>query len=262
MLLNGTIGGIISLCAIVITFILLRWRKKNVGNRVAFVGLSDSGKTVLFHQLRLGKPWPTQMSMRESEDDILVTDPRGKPLSLHILDMPGHSRLFYRVKEVLPTVRGVLFVVDAASFGENKQAVAEYLYDVLANPHVSKNRVPVVLVLNKTDEVARRKEGANENAALTEKEGEELVEHMSTQLANEIDLLRRTRAGSHGSMSDLSGSRAAGAAAAASDFVFLGDQKHSFAFSQLANPIRFCCASAQRGEADQVQKALSWIATR
>ena len=44
---------------------------------------------------------------------------------VHIVDVPGHSRLKPKLDEVLPKAAGVVFVVDAQDFLSSMQAAAE-----------------------------------------------------------------------------------------------------------------------------------------
>jgi signal recognition particle receptor subunit beta len=50
---------------------------------------------------------------------------KGKVKPVHVVDVPGHSRLKPKLDEVLPKAAGVVFVVDAQDFLSSMQAAAE-----------------------------------------------------------------------------------------------------------------------------------------
>ncbi|WJX12651.1 hypothetical protein P8452_03122 [Trifolium repens] len=56
---------------------------------------------------------------------------KGKIKPVHIVDVPGHSRLRPKLDEYLPQAVGIVFVVDALDFLPNCGASSEYLYDLL-----------------------------------------------------------------------------------------------------------------------------------
>lgn len=46
---------------------------------------------------------------------------------VHIVDVPGHSRLRPKLDEFLPQAAGIVFVVDALEFLPNVRAASEYV---------------------------------------------------------------------------------------------------------------------------------------
>ena len=46
---------------------------------------------------------------------------------MHLVDVPGHSRLRPKLDEFLPLAAGIVFVVDALEFLPNCRAASEYL---------------------------------------------------------------------------------------------------------------------------------------
>lgn len=50
---------------------------------------------------------------------------KGKLKPVHLVDVPGHSRLSPKLDEFLPDVAGLIFVVDALDFLPNCRAAAE-----------------------------------------------------------------------------------------------------------------------------------------
>ena len=52
---------------------------------------------------------------------------KGKVKPVHIVDVPGHSRLRPKLDEFLPLAAGIVFVVDAVEFLPNVRAASEYV---------------------------------------------------------------------------------------------------------------------------------------
>ncbi|KAI5575735.1 hypothetical protein BDE02_09G000500 [Populus trichocarpa] len=66
--------------------------------------------------------------MEPNEDTFLLhseTTKIGKMKSVHVVDIPGHSRLRPKLDEFLPQAAGMVFVVDALEFLPNLSAVSE-----------------------------------------------------------------------------------------------------------------------------------------
>lgn len=56
---------------------------------------------------------------------------KGKINPVHIVDVPGHSRLRPKLDEFLPQAAGIVFVVDALEFLPNCRAASEYVHRAL-----------------------------------------------------------------------------------------------------------------------------------
>lgn len=56
---------------------------------------------------------------------------KGKTRPVHIVDVPGHSRLQTKLDDFLPQAAGVVFVVDAVEFLPKSRAVSEYVQAVV-----------------------------------------------------------------------------------------------------------------------------------
>ncbi|KXG27540.2 hypothetical protein SORBI_3005G001400 [Sorghum bicolor] len=203
--------------------------KSSKPNTIVLSGLSGSGKTTIFYQLRDGSSHQgTVTSMEENNDTFVLhseQERKGKVKPVHVVDVPGHSRLKPKLDEVLPKAAGVVFIVDAQDFLSSMQAAAEYLYDILTKAIVVKKKVPVLIFCNKTDKVTAHSK-----------------EFIKKQLEKEINKLRE--------------SRNAISSADISDEVQLGVPGEVFNFSQCQNKVAvaegagstgtiiFCTASA------------------
>nr|KJB21014.1 hypothetical protein B456_003G186100 [Gossypium raimondii] len=181
------------------TLLLLSIRlfKRAKSNTVILTGLSGSGKTVLFYQ-RKSKP-------------------------VHIVDVPGHSRLRPKLDEFLPRAAGIVFVVDSLEFLPNCHLASEYLYDILTKASVVKKKIPVLICCNKNDKVTAHTK-----------------EFIRKQMEKEIDKLRASRS-------------AISAADISNDFT-LGVPEEPFTFSQCRNKVTVAESSGLTGEVGQVEQ--------
>ncbi|KAG9455723.1 hypothetical protein H6P81_000231 [Aristolochia fimbriata] len=207
--------------------LLLRALTYKKYNTVLLAGLSGSGKTTLFYQLRDGTTHQgTVTSMEPNEGTFILhseSTKKGKPKPVHVIDVPGHSRLRPMLDNYLAQAACLVFVVDAVDFLPNCRAAAEYLYDILTKAVVVKRRIPVHIVCNKTDKVTAHSK-----------------EFIKKQLEKEIDKLRTSRT-------------AISEADVSSDFT-LGIAGEPFAFSQCQNKVTVAEASGLSGEVSQIEQ--------
>ncbi|EOY25235.1 Signal recognition particle receptor subunit beta isoform 3 [Theobroma cacao] len=213
---------------LVSTLLLLSFHlfKRTKSNSIVLTGLSGSGKTVLFYQLRDGSSHQgTVTSMEPNEGTFVLNSEsyKGKTKPVHLVDVPGHSRLQPKLDEFLPQAAGIVFVVDALEFLPNCRLASEYLYDILTKASVVKKKIPVLICCNKTDKVTAHTK-----------------EFIRKQMEKEIDKLRASRS-------------AISAADIANDFT-LGEPGEAFAFSQCRNKVTVAEASGLTGEVAQVEQ--------
>ncbi|KAF8016247.1 hypothetical protein BT93_H1681 [Corymbia citriodora subsp. variegata] len=205
----------------------LRLFKRKRSNTIVLAGLGGSGKTVLFHQLRDGSSHQgTVTSMEPNEGTFILhseTSKKGKIRPVHVIDVPGHSRLRPKLDEVLPLAAGIVFVIDALDFLPNCRSASEYLYDILTKATVVKKKIPVLLLCNKTDKVTAHTK-----------------DFIRKQLEKELDKLRASRS-------------AVSAADIANDFT-LGISGEAFAFTQCHNRVTIAEASGLTGDIAQVEE--------
>lgn len=209
-----------------IFLLLIRLFKRPKPNTIVLSGLSGSGKTVLFYQLRDGSSHQgTVTSMDPNESTFVLhseTTKKGKIKPVHIVDVPGHSRLRPKLDEFLPQAAGIVFVVEASEFLRNCSAASEYLYDILTKASVVKKNIPVLILCNKTDKVTAHTK-----------------DFIRKQLEKELDKLRTSRT-------------ALSAADIANDFT-LGVPGEAFAFSQCRNKVTIGEGSGLTGDISQVE---------
>ncbi|CAA7020453.1 unnamed protein product [Microthlaspi erraticum] len=111
--------------------------------------------------------------------------------------------------------------VDALEFLPNCRAASEYLYDILTNASVVKNKIPVLLCCNKTDKVTAHTK-----------------DFIRKQMEKEIEKLRASRS-------------AVSTADIANDFT-LGIEGEVFSFTHCLNNVTVAEASGLTGETDQI----------
>ncbi|ORX33262.1 P-loop containing nucleoside triphosphate hydrolase protein, partial [Piromyces finnis] len=125
---------------------------KLTGNRekkdtFIITGICDSGKTSLYLRLRNDKVMETHTSITENEGRF----PLDEEKVFHVIDFPGHYKLRYKYQDFTPITKGVIFVIDSATFIKNEREVTEYLYEILANKYISENEVSILIACNKQD---------------------------------------------------------------------------------------------------------------
>ncbi|MQM03330.1 hypothetical protein Taro_036114 [Colocasia esculenta] len=219
-----------ALAVLLLTFAVLLlgpFFKRKKSNTIVLSGLSGSGKTVLFHQLRDGSSHQGSVTSMESNDDCFVlhseSERKNKIKPVRVVDIPGHSRLRAKLDDFLQQAAGIVFVVDALDFLPNCQTVAEYLYDILTKASVVKKRTPVLILCNKTDKVTAHTK-----------------DFIRKQLEKDVDKLRTSRAAI--STADVTSEHT------------LGVPGEKFAFSQCQNKVSVAEASGLAGEITQLEQ--------
>ncbi|KAJ3709116.1 hypothetical protein LUZ61_012821 [Rhynchospora tenuis] len=223
----------LAVAVLIITFIfflVFSFLRTSKSNTIVLAGLSGSGKTVLFQQVRDGSSHQGTVTSMEPNDDTFVLHSdlseekkKKKPVPLHLIDVPGHPRLKPKLDDYLPQAAGLVFTVDAQDFLYNYQAAAEYLYDILTKAILVKKKIPVLILCNKTDKVTAHSK-----------------EFIKKQLEKEIDKLRA--------------SRNAISTADVTNEVVLGTPGTAFTFAQCQNKITMAEASGLTGNISQVEQ--------
>lgn len=209
--------------------LLVRLFRRTKPNTIVLSGLSGSGKTILFYQLRDGSSHQgTVTSMEPNEGTFVLNSEKmdnknGKLKPIHVVDVPGHSRLRPKLDEFLPHAAGIVFVVDALEFLPNCRAVSEYLYDILTRASVVRKKIPLLILCNKVDKPSAHSK-----------------EFIRKQLEKEIDKLRASRT-------------AVSEADVANEYT-LGAPGKVFGFVQCQNKVTVAEASALTGEVSEVEQ--------
>ena len=73
--------------------------------------------------------------------------------NIHLIALPGSVRLQHAFWDKFKTKsRAIIFVLDSVSYMSDAHNVADLLYDYLSDNHISRNRIPVLIVCNKQDQ--------------------------------------------------------------------------------------------------------------
>jgi signal recognition particle receptor subunit beta len=163
----ATIAAAVFAVIIVSVLLILRSRRKQK-NTFLIVGLSDSGKTLIFTKL-INKDvnQTTYTSIKENVYDKLLTK---KGQDHRLVDYPGAEKLRTGLfdnwlKKELPSVRGVIFVIDSGTFNRKLRDVAELLYDVLYQLKINKSlSTPLLIACSKQDNSLAKTEKAISDA--------------------------------------------------------------------------------------------------
>ncbi|XP_043219718.1 signal recognition particle receptor subunit beta-like [Amphibalanus amphitrite] len=228
---SPSMGVIIAIIAVVVSTILLfLLLKKRVQQRsVLFLGLCDSGKTLLLSHIGYNTYKNTQTSIKPNE---ATYSPDGKR-RLELVDIPGHERLRQTALDRYKAgTRGLLFVVDSTTVQKQLKDVAEYLYTVLTDPAVAALRPPLLVLCNKQDQMQAK--------------GASLIR---TQLEREINTLRWTKSSSLQGTDD------------SSTTATLGREGEDFEFSHLRQPVEFVEGSCGANEDDEpsLEAVTEWL---
>jgi len=194
-------------------------------NTFLLVGLCNSGKTVMFQQLREGLFIDTVTSMKENEGLCVVQAPETRHSNLvHLVDIPGSERIRPKLFDFLPITRGIIFVVDST---ELDRGISEFLFSLLTNKIINRNKIPFLIACNKKDIITAHHQTSIRN-----------------QLQKEIEKLRQTRKLIPVQNQD------------EAEDIPLGMDGESFVFDHLDNEVTFCECSAKQGSLEQVVQFL------
>lgn len=197
--------------------------RKRKGSSVVLVGPVNSGKTTLFYQLKNGERPELVASMQENGALCSVN---GK--AVRILDIPGHHSFRNKLESSLREAAGVVFLIDAVEITPNKVEAADMLYEVLINPIVQKQRLPVLIACNKAD---------------LEEEAHS-VDFIRKTLEKQLDAMRKTKTAAIGKD-------------AASQAPALGALDRPFSLQGLRNKVLLAECSALQGQLSDVKYFIS-----
>ncbi|XP_026138797.1 signal recognition particle receptor subunit beta-like [Carassius auratus] len=217
------LGILVSLALVLLTIVFFGnfWGSSKARTAVLLLGLCDSGKTLLFTRLLLGKFVRTQTSITESSATYKSKNDRGGSWTL--VDVPGHESLRVQIVEKYKALaRAVVFVVDSSVFQKDIRDVAEFLYSILTDNVVAKNAPTLVVACNKQD--------------ITMAKSAKLIQQ---QLEKEMNTLRVTRSAALSSQDGADGGS-----------VYLGKRGRDFEFSQLPSRVEFIECSARGSKED------------
>ncbi|KAJ8721984.1 hypothetical protein PYW08_004386 [Mythimna loreyi] len=223
------------LSGVVLLFTILFWwcftRRRTQRRSVLLMGLSDSGKTLLFVRLVYSQYRQTFTSMKENVEEYLTTSNNFK-----LVDMPGQERLRNRYfDQYKNSAKGIVYVIDSVTIQKEIRDVAEYLYTVLSDPVVQSYNIPLLILCNKQDQDLAK--------------GSQVIKSL---LEKEINLVRVTKSSQLQSVDPSQGNNA----------TFLGKIGKDFEFSHLSNRVDIAESSANTGDDDtpaDIKTLQDWI---
>ncbi|CAI9618393.1 unnamed protein product [Staurois parvus] len=148
----AVLSVIVALVVVLVSLVLWKLLRQRQTSRraILLVGLSDSGKTLLFIRLLTGKLRKTQTSITATSAVYRAKSDKGSSFTL--VDIPGHESLRLQFLEQHKTAaRAMVFVVDSSAFQREVKDVAEFLYNILTDATLQKNVPPILIACNKQD---------------------------------------------------------------------------------------------------------------
>lgn len=191
---------------ITILFFFLRGSSRK-RSAVLLMGPCDAGKSLLFLRLVHKQFAQTCTSLKDNKGHFVA---KIKDKILTVVDIPGHERIRTQyIDEHGSSALGIVFVVDSSTISRKTVAdVAEFLYAILTDPVIFKNKPRVLIACNKQDHEMAKRHTA-----------------VKSMLETEMNTLRKTRSGALESTSD----------DFSSDSIFLGREDRDFEFSHLGS---------------------------
>lgn len=169
---------VLTLLVVIITYLLTRRLKKST-NVVLLTGLPDAGKTAIFTKIIFNKSKKSVTSLKENEAMI-------NELNLKLIDLPGADRLRSRFwEQYRANARHVIFMLDSTNVENKIRDLSEYLYGLLSDGILYKNKIQFTVACNKQDV-----------------DGAQKKDVIKSQLEQELLAIRSTRAGQLGKTSN------------------------------------------------------------
>lgn len=223
------------LSLIVLAVTLIFWwifsRRYTLRNSVLLMGLSDSGKTLLFVRLAYSQYRQTFTSMKENIEEYITSNK-----TLKIVDLPGQERLRNKFFEQhKSSAKGIVFVIDSINIQKEIRDVAEYLYTILCDPIIQGNTTPLLILCNKQDQPLAK--------------GSQVIKGL---LEKEINLVRVTKSNQLQSVDPSEGNTGS----------FLGKEGKDFEFSHIRNKVEFAECSANTNDDENptdIKPLQDWI---
>eukprot|EP00775_Hariotina_reticulata_P003523 gene3523-3793_t len=221
MMLYVLLGVVVAVALWLVSCVL---RKR--GTTLIIAGPVNAGKTTLFYQLKDGSDHNGVVaSMQENAAVCALSTGKGATAKqVRILDVPGHHSFRHRLEASMKDAAGVVFLVDAVEITPHKLEAADMLYEVLTNPQVHKQRIPILVACNKAD---------------LEEEAHSM-DFIRKTLEKQLDAMRKTKTAAIGKD-------------AGSQVPALGALDKPFSLQSLRNKISFVECSAKQGQLDDVR---------
>ena len=159
------VAVLVLVLALILKKVLFSKSSSSRGTTCLLLGLPNSGKTALFFRLKDGELKPTHTSIHENDATFELAG-EDRRQQVHIIDVPGHSRVRVRFNHYLPITGTIVFMIDTIDFSTNVNQVGEYLYDLLTNGQIVRRQIPILIACNKSDISVQNKDFVKKKLAL------------------------------------------------------------------------------------------------
>ncbi|GBP61820.1 Signal recognition particle receptor subunit beta [Eumeta japonica] len=218
---------LVLICTLVVTWLYSRRSRRQ---SILLLGLSDSGKTLLFLRLAYSQYKQTFTSMKENTEDYITPNN-----TLKLVDVPGQERLRHKFFEQYKnSAKAIIYVIDSVTIQKDVRDVAEYLYTILSDPVIQSNSPPFLILCNKQDQPLAK--------------GSQVIKNF---LEKELNLVRVTKSSQLQSVDD-----------SQNKALYLGKLGKDFEFSHLSIRVEIVECSANTGDDDKpadIQSVQNWI---
>ncbi|VEL12598.1 unnamed protein product [Protopolystoma xenopodis] len=145
-----------SILLCLLTVILIYLLKRHKKTDVILLGICESGKTTIFYKLVHNSHAMTFTSLKENKgpygSDVSIPYLLKQKMKLNIVDIPGHEKLRYEFFDRhKSSLKALIFVVDSNTISYDLKDTAEFLYNILTDPIISKSNPPILIACNKQD---------------------------------------------------------------------------------------------------------------
>lgn len=123
------------------------------GNAVILLGNMSSGKTALFYRLKNDAFLQTVTSVQMNKGKFTpacLANSTASSTVWEYVDLPGHGSFRHSLSTLLPTARGVVFLIDSAD-DTQMESNSQFLYSLLVDASLSSRRIPILVAYNKMD---------------------------------------------------------------------------------------------------------------
>ncbi|KAK2959301.1 putative signal recognition particle receptor subunit beta [Blattamonas nauphoetae] len=157
---DSTIAVLLSLGILLVLVLILAIVNYCIGPekvpKIALVGLKDSGKTALFNRLQRGVFQTEGNSTQVTEETFVFHKDKidfGSKKMKTVLDCPGdeakRSQLYNH--KYFADLNLIVFVIDSTTFESSIRDVARFIYFIITNAVVRKNKTHIIIAFSKID---------------------------------------------------------------------------------------------------------------
>lgn len=116
---------------------------------IVLLGLPRAGKSVIFGQLAYSKYRHPGTYPNESIDRYFCMGRQWR-----IVDTPGQVKFKYVYFNYYKKwTKGIIFVIDLMTIYDERYQVAQYLYKIVSDPIIRRNKVPLLILCNRHDDL-------------------------------------------------------------------------------------------------------------